>query len=359
MAAERIKLTWSHDGLNPLQFLIYRSDTTIDPDDLPATIGSVDGNVREYIDSDAIVEDNVYFYRVAADFDAGVIKVSSELQTIASVSLPGLLVCAGIQRYNPSYSGPLIRVRRSSDDAELDIGQSDGDLDTVALAAFVGANSAYVVKLYDQSSAGNDFVQSTNAAQPRIVNAGSYLGHLEFDGSNDTLITTSALTYSGKALTGFGRLQRPSASGSVVEPVVGSGPTTYDSYLGGWSLYYDARTYSPTTPNWSIGTQVNAPALNSPLVICWSVDASSMTTITWRIDFSKTPNLDKISMWDNGSASILAGTRTNNSGTPDIADEKLCLGGAGSYFAKVNVQGIIICDGDQAANRGLFEGVFT
>ena len=46
-----------------------------------------------------------------------------------------------------------IRVRRSSDNAEMNIGfMAKGGLDTVALLAFVGSGNG-IVSMYDQSSA--------------------------------------------------------------------------------------------------------------------------------------------------------------------------------------------------------------
>jgi hypothetical protein len=78
-----------------------------------------------------------------------------------------------------NYTGPLLRVRRSNDNAELDIGavatpDANGDrfLDTTALLAFTGANSGFVATWYDQSGNGRDVTQTTTANQPRIVNAG-------------------------------------------------------------------------------------------------------------------------------------------------------------------------------------------
>lgn len=66
-----------------------------------------------------------------------------------------------------------IRVRRSSDNAEQDIGfTSEGYLDTASLKTFVGANSGYVVTWYDQSGNENDATQATASNQPRIVNSG-------------------------------------------------------------------------------------------------------------------------------------------------------------------------------------------
>lgn len=80
---------------------------------------------------------------------------------------------AGPRRLTDSYSGALMRVRRSSDNVEADIGfTAAGDLDTVALLAHTGAGDGFVSKLYDQSGNGRDLAQATAANQPRIVLAG-------------------------------------------------------------------------------------------------------------------------------------------------------------------------------------------
>lgn len=72
-----------------------------------------------------------------------------------------------------SYGGNCIRVRRSSDDSEQDIGfGADGYLDESALSTFVGSNNGFVAKVYDQSGNSNDLSQSTNSQQPQIVVSG-------------------------------------------------------------------------------------------------------------------------------------------------------------------------------------------
>lgn len=66
-----------------------------------------------------------------------------------------------------------IRIRRSNDNAETDIGFSGGALNTAAITSFVGANSAFITRIYEQVGSGYDFTQTTAANQPRIVNAGT------------------------------------------------------------------------------------------------------------------------------------------------------------------------------------------
>src|SRR6185503_15912978 len=66
-----------------------------------------------------------------------------------------------------------IQVRRSSDNAVMDIGfTAGGDLDQVALLAFTGGNDGYVTTWYDQTGNGHDALQATVSKQPMIVSAG-------------------------------------------------------------------------------------------------------------------------------------------------------------------------------------------
>ncbi|MFN8699532.1 MAG: arabinofuranosidase catalytic domain-containing protein, partial [Flavobacteriales bacterium] len=78
-----------------------------------------------------------------------------------------------VRRIAPAYTGPAMRVRRSSDNATQDIGfTATGDLDEAALLSFVGGTDGFVTIWYDQSGNMRHATQTTNARQPRIVNTG-------------------------------------------------------------------------------------------------------------------------------------------------------------------------------------------
>lgn len=121
-----------------------------------------------------------------------------------------------LRRTTGAYRGPLIRVRRSSDNAERDIGYTiTGDLNTATLLAFVGSASGFVSILYDQSPAANHALQTNTARQPRIVNAGvldvaNGRASQIFDGVDDILLAgatslTTSYTVNGvEFLTGDG-----------------------------------------------------------------------------------------------------------------------------------------------------------
>lgn len=100
----------------------------------------------------------------------------------------------GFRKYRAAYAGDAIRVRRSSDSTEQDIGfDASGLLDVAALLSFAAGGSAYVKTLYDQSASGYDLTQATTAAQPRIVNAGvldtlNTMPAMVFDGTDDCFV---------------------------------------------------------------------------------------------------------------------------------------------------------------------------
>ena len=104
-------------------------------------------------------------------------------ETVASVPVLDLLSVSAAAAYSlrllrTAYTGAAIRVRRSSDNVEADIGfklyapELVPRLDEEALLAFTGVNSGFVAVWYDQSGSGRNSTQTTAANQPRIVNAG-------------------------------------------------------------------------------------------------------------------------------------------------------------------------------------------
>lgn len=109
--------------------------------------------------------------------------------------------CAYSLRQLSSSATNCIRVRRSSDNTEQDIGFTSDVLDTSSLTSFVGANDGFITKWYDQSGNNVDAAQATAANQPKIVNSGSVLTEggkpaISFDGSDDYLTLSSTLSLS-------------------------------------------------------------------------------------------------------------------------------------------------------------------
>lgn len=109
----------------------------------------------------------------------------------------GLVGAYSLRLIRAAYTGAAVRVRRSSDNAEQDIGfDANGDLDWADATTFASGGDLFVTKWYDQSTAGFDLVQTTEANQPEL-NIGSE--QVDFDGSNDYLATATNTGITGDA----------------------------------------------------------------------------------------------------------------------------------------------------------------
>ena len=98
-----------------------------------------------------------------------------------------------VRKLSSSYTGSALRVERSNDNNEQDIGfDVNGNLNTSALTTFVGANTGRVVKFYDQSGNSRDMTAYSDANAPVIVSSGTLLtasgayAAMRFDGDTTT-----------------------------------------------------------------------------------------------------------------------------------------------------------------------------
>lgn len=119
---------------------------------------------------------------------------------------------------NAAYTGPCLRVRRESDNAETNIGFAGAGLDSAALLTFVGASGGRVVTWFDQSGNARHLGQAAAADQARIVNAGTNLGAVTVDsGTVQRLqVTHAAFALAALPLTVSSVLKSVSLGGSAL-----------------------------------------------------------------------------------------------------------------------------------------------
>jgi SPP1 family predicted phage head-tail adaptor len=113
---------------------------------------------------------------------------TADLTVNAAASLlldlyPDAAAAYSLRKLRTAYTGSAVRVRRSSDNTEQDIGFVSGQLDTVSLLAFCGSGNGFVTTWYDQSGSARDATQTTQASQPQIV----FTGILLLQGSKPTI----------------------------------------------------------------------------------------------------------------------------------------------------------------------------
>ena len=85
---------------------------------------------------------------------------------------PNAKAAYSLRKLSSTYTGSCIRVRRSSDNTEQDIGFVSNELDTTALLSFVGANNGHVTTWYNQKGTGDNLNNITAINHPLIVNSG-------------------------------------------------------------------------------------------------------------------------------------------------------------------------------------------
>ena len=167
-----------------------------------------------------------------------------------------------------TYTGSAIRVRRSSDNAEQDIGFNVfSELDTVSLLDFAGTGDAFVKVWYDQAST-NDATQTTTANQPQIVSSGAVIVEngkpaVKFDGSNDFLEDVSkSASLTGHTLITVVKtnttaveqrfLSNPNGSANILN--LSSGNYTFQDYELSPTLLSKATISADTTQSLLVGS---------------------------------------------------------------------------------------------------------
>jgi hypothetical protein len=170
---------------------------------------------------------------LAGKVGAGNVEIKSNYLEILFEGILDIYTTAdlafSLRKLRLAYTGNCIRVRRSSDNTEQDIGFNSSDtLDTVSLLTFVGAGNGFVTKWYDQSGNTRDITQTTAAQQPQIVSSGVVLTRnglpcVRYSGSSINMGLLTSATYSVPVATTFS---------SVLTPLVGAASYRYIFTIG-------------------------------------------------------------------------------------------------------------------------------
>jgi len=117
-------------------------------------------------------------------------------------AVPGAAAAYSLRQLSNAYTGPVVTVRRSSDDAEADFKASE--IDDGTLAAFCGAGDGFVKQWWDQSGYERHGSQTTTTYQPKIVSTGSVILEegkpaLQFDGIADFFAAPGLLSFPEEA----------------------------------------------------------------------------------------------------------------------------------------------------------------
>ena len=204
------------------------------------------------------------------------------------------------------------------------VGFTEGDAPSnFTVSNFKVLGNGFVETWYDQSGNSNDAVQATAGSQPKIVNSGTLLNELDFDGTNDTFSIDfgADLSQASSIFMVHQSDTTTATSNEFFDSASGANPRTLLDQSG-----TDYRIFSTGA---SVGTGV------------------AMTT-----------DKSLIFALYNGTSSLFAknGTPTSalNAGTTDI-NQNSVLGSSGARFYNGSMQEVIIYNSDQSSNRVALE----
>lgn len=247
----------------------------------------------------------------------------------------GAAAAYSVRRLNSLYTGACMRVRRDSDNTEQDIGfDSNGDLDTAAIATFVGSgNTGFVKTWYDQSQSGgtgsgNDADQTTAASQPQIYNG------------------TAVITENGKpALQFVSDCLANSNSRNV---------TAYTAYVvGTYSVSGGTTRILTNSPGADYNRFVALYAVNNTTVNTYT-DSNNVAAVTTSINTQLLLNFEHTGSVLTNYANGTAGTPYNDA-TFNFTIPGDSLGNNSGQTFSGMAQECVIYDSDQSSNRSGIE----
>ena len=241
-----------------------------------------------------------------------------------------------------------IRVRRSSDNAQQDIGFIGDELDTASLRSFCGGGHGFVTTWYDQSGNGYNTTQGTQANQPQIVSSGVVITEngkpaIQFDGSNDVL-SNNALFFTANTPNSQFIVCEKGTWALTLLPV-GSTPNAevYEhTMISLGAPYFDFQTSRYGHPGTGSGFGSNlTQSVGSQLLLITIYNGSDKNTAS------------------NYNYRVSGGNlTTSDGGSTGYWSERFAIGGRsiqaiGMFNSKI--QEVVIYNTDQTANRSAIE----
>jgi hypothetical protein len=279
-------------------------------------------------------------------------------------AVPGAAAAYSLRQLSNAYTGPVVTVRRSSDDAEADFKASE--IEDGTLTAFCGAGDGLVKTWHDQSGNNRD-ASATGTAQPKIVDSGSLVTEggkaaLRFDGTDD-LLTVAGSTASFNFLHDGTK----SAMAIVASPGFVSNPNAIFSFFGntgsasasvGVQIAYDDRVVVPA--NNAINVAIRRGTVSVSNAIHTENDAvlpvqSNLIFIIF--DAGNATAAERVETAANGGV-LLGNNALTNAPSASNATYDAQIGTMGNdvnLFAGKFLE-LIVYPSDQSANRQLVEG---
>jgi hypothetical protein len=247
---------------------------------------------------------------------------------------PSASAAYSLRKLRSAYAGSAVRIRRSGDNSETDIGfLSNGDFNAASATAFCvaggGTQNGFIVTWYDQSGNSNNVSQTTAANQPQIVSGGTIVSinskaSMTFDG-NDLLVKIGVSL--GTAITCFSVYRNTSLVGNPSVFSTGLTGVSTSKAFGLNSGTGFQRIFAGSSLSFNVASVVNTHYLGYNLFN----GASSQIAI-------------------NGASAIVGDAGTNSN-----LDLSIGSGLAASNFMIGGIQEVILYSTNRSANKAAIE----
>lgn len=273
--------------------------------------------------------------------------VASSIQTFILDDYSGAVAAYSLRLLSSTFSGNAIRIRRASDNAEVNIGFISNSLDEATINSFCSGTNCFVTTWYDQSGNGYNASNATALSQPKIYDSVTGLIELDskpsvfFDGAQSLDANSVAASFSGtdkylsSALVYNATEETPAASRAWF----GFGRSTTTTELR-WFGQNNAVSY-----------QMRLDNRDSSSVLSNLSGGDCQNQVLGFV----ISNMDNNQFWQN-STSIASDTKSMGNTTLDRFSLGCLTRSSKSVFAKGNFQELIIYASNQTSNR---EGIST
>jgi len=279
--------------------------------------------------------------------------VAPATDTLLLDSFPTQAYAFSLRKLRTAYTGNAIRVRRSSNNNEQNIGFVNNFLDTASLKTFCSGTNCFVTTWYDQSGSARNATQATQANQPRIYDSATTsitsIGNkisIFADGSNDFLVIGSA----GSVLQNVGYAYAFGLSASTTTALgirTLLSISTESTTAGRFRLTYNAVTANRLT--------VQGRSSGSGLENITSNTNYSTTNLSLNVAEVKFINAEAY-LYENGNlnaSSVTYGNADNTSNTASALSRIFITSTTGAFQGYASE--IILYNTDQSANRTAIE----
>lgn len=271
-----------------------------------------------------------FFHAVAS---AGRVGTTPLLPLLDVYPGAGTALAIAVIKLRTAYTGACIRIRRASDNTELNIGfDTNGVLDVAAIATFCSGTTGFVRTIFNQNGSGVNVIQTTASRQPRIYQSGAVI--VDSNGLPAILGngTSTGMTFTQIVADGDSVFGIMSTNNTGLNHLLGTSTTNYNQIR----TYLNALEYARVTNPYLLGTPNDSAIISTGI---------STANHIFYMDFGSS---DLVGSTDN-----VAGTTFTKYGTAQVEFNQfmaLRIGLGGQTYMNGQTQLCIIYNGTMRTN---------